>query len=190
MENKDTLEQMASLIHTIKPAPADAIVLLAGDLLHRIPKTIELYELGLAPFIVITSNANDRGYGSLTAGALREELIMRGVPSEVIIWEETAPHTRAEAESTLRIANEKGWKRLLLVTTEYHQYRVLLTWLKAISDSGSTVHITIVPVIPFPAFRNETRDEAILRELARIRQYQEKGDVADWETGISYLKMS
>lgn len=41
------------------------------------------------------------------------------------------------------------------------------------------------PVTSFPAFRNETREEAVMRELARIRQYQEKGDVADWETGIS-----
>ena len=146
--------------------------------------------MGLAPFVVITSSADDRAYGSMTAGALREELIMRGVPSEVIIWEETAPHTRAEAESTLNIVKEKGWKRLLLVTTEYHQYRALLTWLKTISDMRSIVHITIVPVTSFPAFRNETREEAVMRELARIRQYQEKGDVADWETGISYLKMS
>ncbi len=190
MENTNTLEQLASLIHTIKPEPADAIVLLAGDLLHRVPKTVELYESGLAPFIVVTSSANDRAYGSMTAGALREELIKRGVPSEAIVWEETAPHTRAEAESTLRIAQKNGWKRLLLVTTEYHQYRALLTWLKTISDMESPVHITIVPVIPFPTFRHETRDEAITRELARIKMYQEKGDVADWETGISYLKMS
>jgi uncharacterized SAM-binding protein YcdF (DUF218 family) len=190
MENTDTLEQLASLINKIKPEPADAIVLLAGDLLHRIPKTVELYELGLAPFIVITSSANDRAYGSMTARELREELIKRNVPSEVIVWEESASNTRAEAESTLRIAQKNGWQRLLLVTTEYHQCRVLLTWLKAISDMENAVHITIVPVIPFPTFRNETRDEAITRELARICLYQKKGDVAEWETGISYLKMS
>ncbi len=190
MEHKDTFEQLASLLNTTKPAHADAIVLLAGDLLHRISKTVELYESGLAPFIVITSNAYDPTYGSLTAGTLREELIKQGIPSEAIVWEETASNTRAEADSALRIAHEKGWQRLLLVTTEYHQYRAFLTWVQAILDMKSTAHITIVPVTSFPVFRNETRDEAIIRERERIQLYQEKGDVAQWETGISYLTMS
>lgn len=182
------LEQLKELLLRHEPRNADAIVLLAGDRYHRVSKAAELYHAGHAPFIVVTSSADDWDYGSLPSSKLLPKLLELGVREEHIISEETAGHTREEAESTLKIARERDWKTLLLVTTGYHQYRAFLTWVKALHDMGLDIALVIVPVLEFPEFKEETEEDALERELERIRVYQEKGDVADWALGIAYLQ--
>lgn len=183
-------KQLIELLALHNPKTADAIVLLAGDRFHRVPKVAELYLAHRAPCIVITSNANDHVYGSLPAGMLAKNLCELGVPSEDIIWEETAPHTRAEADSTLRLTREHGWKRLLVVTTKYHQYRAFLTWLRAVHDEGMDIELIMVPVQEFPDFYDDTEEDAMKREFEKIKLYGEKGHVATYAEGIEYLLRS
>ena len=183
----DKKEEFMQLLAATKAENADAIVLLAGDLFHRVPKAAELHRSGYAPFVVVTSNALDETYGSLPSNRLVPELLRLGVATDAIISEETAAHTRAEAESTMRIARERGWKSLILVTTEYHQYRAFLTWLKTMQDLGMDLRIMTASVEEFPSFKNETREQALVHEFERISAYQEKGHVADWTEGVEYL---
>src|SRR3989344_5082607 len=122
-------EEFKKLLLKQSPKKADAIVLFAGDRFHRTKKIAELYYAGFAPQVVVTSNVHSYAYGSLPAHVLVRKLVAHGLHEEHIIWEETAEHTRGEADSSLRLAQEHGWKTLLLVTTEYHQYRAFLTFL-------------------------------------------------------------
>lgn len=179
-------EQFISLLSRHQPQKADVIVLLAGDRYHRVPKAAELYHAAYAPRIVLTSNADNWDYGSLPSSKLVQALLEQGVREEHIIWEETAPHTRAEADATLRLAREHGWKTLLLVTTEYHQYRAYLTWLKAMSDHDLLLDLVMAVVPEFPHFHNETHEEALLREFKKIEEYGAKGDVASYQDAIVY----
>ena len=183
----DTQKQLIELLEEHKPKAADAIVLLAGDRFHRVPRAAELFHAHYAPRIVITSNANDHAYGSLPASTLAESLRALEVPSEHVMWEETAPHTRAEADSTLRLAREYGWKKLLIVTTKYHQYRAFLTWVRAMYDEGMDIELVMVSVLEFPDFYDDTEDDAMAREFEKIKLYGEKGHVATYEEGIEYL---
>lgn len=183
------VERLRELLRQWQFANADAIVFLAGDLDHRVSMVVRLFTEGRAPRIVLTSSADDPVYGSLPASKLRTLLLEKGIPSSAIVWEETAPHTRAEAESTLRVANEFGWKKLILVTTEYHQYRAFLTWQKTIEDLGWDGSISVVPVEEHPHFRHESRDEAILREIERIHVYSERGHVLSLEEGVKRGEM-
>ena len=183
----DEQNKLIELLIKQRPQKADAIVLLAGDRFHRVPKTAELFHAGYAPVVVLTSNADNWDYGSLPSSRLVAELKDLDVPEEAIIWEETAAHTRAEADSTLRIAKERGWKTLLIVTTEYHQYRAFLTWLKAIEDHGMDTTLIMASVEEYPSFHNDTREDALIREFDRIAQYQTKGDVSSYPSGIEYL---
>ncbi len=181
-------EQLKHLLSQEELQQADAIVLLAGDRFHRVPKVAELYHAGLAPFVVVTSSADDWDYGSLPSHKLVPELIKLGIKEEDIIAEETAPHTRAEADSTLRIAKEKDWTSLILVTTGSHQYRALLTWIKALKDNDVNIELFMGTTQTFPEFKEESEDDALQREMERIKLYQEKGDVASWNEGEDYLK--
>lgn len=175
------------LLSLHKPEKADAIVLLVGDRFHRIPRVAELYHQGHAPRVVLTGNADNGDYGSIPSRKLVPELVRLEIPEEYIIWEETAAHTRGEADASLRLAKRHGWTRLLLVTTEYHQYRAFLTWLKAMRDHDLDLDLIMVPIQEFPDFYNETREEALLRELQKIEAYTVKGDVATYEEGVAYL---
>lgn len=180
-------EQLMELLLGYEPRKADAIVLLAGDRFHRISKVAELYHSGFAPQIVLTSSADNWDYGSLPSRRLVPELLLLGVREEDIISEETASHTRAEADVTLKLAEKHGWKTLLLVTTEYHQYRAFLTWLKSMEDRGVMLTLHMAAIMEFPNFYEETRDEALQREFNKIKEYGDKGHVATYQQGVSYL---
>lgn len=180
-------EQLRELLSLHKPQQADAIILLAGDRFHRVAKVAELYHAKHAPKVVLTSNADDWEYGSLPSSKLVPELLRHNILEGDIIWEESAPHTRAEADATLRIAQKKDWKTLLLVTTHYHAPRALLAWVKARADLGVKINFVMIIVAEFPEFKKESEDEALLRELERIALYQEKGDIASFKEGIEYL---
>ena len=180
-------EQLRELLSLHKPQHADAIILLAGDRFHRVAKVAELYHAKHAPKVVLTSSADDWEYGSLPSSKLIPELLRHDVLEKDIIWEESAAHTRAEADATLRIAQKEGWKTILLVTTHYHQPRAFLSWVKALSDLGMNMNLLVITVTEFPEFKKESEDEALLRELERIALYQEKGDVASFKEGIEYL---
>lgn len=183
----DEQTQFMELLSEQHLQKADAIVLLAGDRYHRVAKAAELYHAGYAPRIVLTSNADNWDYGSLPSRKLVAALLEYGVPEQDILWEETAPHTRAEADRTLRIAQERGWKTLLIVTTEYHQYRAFLTWFKVMKDQNLNLTLLMASVDEFPDFYTDTREDALAREFTKIAEYGEKGDVASLKEGIDYL---
>jgi uncharacterized SAM-binding protein YcdF (DUF218 family) len=180
-------EQLMELLLRHEPRKADVIVLLAGDRFHRIPKVAELYHSGFAPQVVVTSSAHNYAYGSLPSHVLVRKLQSHDIPEVQIIWEETAAHTRGEAESTMRLAVEHGWNSLILVTTEYHQYRAFLTFLKAMRDMNVNLELIMVPTADIPSFQERTRDELLAQEFERIELYGAKGDVATHSEGVIYL---
>ena len=167
----------------------DAIVLLAGDRFHRIAKVVELYTQGVAPLIVITSGAHNYQYGSLPAHVLARKLMFgHGIPQAALLAVDEAMHSRAEAESTLSLAEAHGWKKLALVTTEYHEYRAFLTWLKAMKDRRIHLSLQMRSVNEFPSFHAQTYEEALASEFEKIDLYGKKGDVTTLKEGIAYLQ--
>ena len=180
-------ERLETLLERMEAVPSDAIVLLAGDRFHRIPKVAELVRDHFGSVVVVTSSADNWEYGSAPSGKLVPELEMAGVPKDIIISEETTAHTRGEADATLRIAKEKGWTSLILVTTGYHRVRAFLTWLKAMHDADLSLKLSLACVEEFPEFKKGQEEETKKGEQDRIRLYQKKGDVASWEEGIKYL---
>jgi len=182
-------EQFKKLFRQESNKNTDAIVLLAGDRFHRIAKVVELYTQGVASQIVITSGAHNYQYGSLPAHVLARKLIFEHhVPREAIIAVDEAMHSRAEADATLALAQMNQWNSLVLVTTEYHQYRALLTWLKAMKDKETHLSLQMRSVSEFPAFHTQTYEDALASEFEKIDLYGKKGDVATIKEGITYLQ--
>jgi uncharacterized SAM-binding protein YcdF (DUF218 family) len=106
------------------PAYSDAIVILgddnyAGD---RAARAAELFKAGWAPRVV-ASGRFLRPYASITDLEERD-LKNDGVPQQAIVrFQHHAENTREEAEALRQLILQQGWKRILLVTSNYHTRR-------------------------------------------------------------------
>jgi uncharacterized SAM-binding protein YcdF (DUF218 family) len=106
------------------PAVSDAIVVLGDDNYDgdRAARAAELFKAGWAPRVV-ASGRYLRRYASI-AELEEHDLSDRGVPASAIVrLAHRAENTRDEAVVISRLASSRGWKRILLVTSNYHTRR-------------------------------------------------------------------
>ena len=100
-----------------RPIPSDAIVVLAGGQGERLPRAVALMQRGFAPTLVI-SNGGARGW------VLGNELC--GDPQSFEVVCPSSATTRGEAQVIARLARERGWSRVTVVTSKYHVRRASL----------------------------------------------------------------
>jgi uncharacterized SAM-binding protein YcdF (DUF218 family) len=106
------------------PAQADAIVMLGDDNFSadRAARAAQLYRAGWAPRVV-ASGRYLRPYASI-AELEEHDLEDRGVPAaNVIRFTQKAENTRDETAALAQLISSRGWKRILLVTSNYHTRR-------------------------------------------------------------------
>ena len=105
-------------------APADAIILLSDDnyFADRAARAAELYHGRWAPRIVASGRMLRRYAG--IAELMQRDLVERGVPADAVLrLAHTADSTREEAQVAQRLVVERGWHRVLVVTSNYHTRR-------------------------------------------------------------------
>ncbi len=133
---------------------ADAVVMLGGGLtpsryevggLHltkagdRLIMALELIRLGKAPVLICGGAGVDLdGAERVEADLLKAALIERQFPVPEIISLGRCTDTHSEAERSLALATERGWRRVLLVTSANHLPRATATF--------RTIGIDAVPV--------------------------------------------
>lgn len=106
------------------PVAADAIVILGDDNYRadRANRAAELIKAGWAPR-VIASGRYLRPYASI-AELEEKDLIARGVPqSAVVRFAHRAENTRDEAIAVSQFISSRGWKRIIVVTSNFHTRR-------------------------------------------------------------------
>jgi uncharacterized SAM-binding protein YcdF (DUF218 family) len=106
------------------PVASDAIVVLGDDNYNgdRAARAAELLKAGWAPRIV----ASGRGLRSYASIAELEEhdLTDQGVPiSAIVRFAHRAEDTRDEAAAISKLFSSHGWKRIILVTSNFHTRR-------------------------------------------------------------------
>lgn len=106
------------------PQPSDAIVVLGDDnyLGERAARAADLYHAGWAPRVVASGRylRSDAGIAEL----IERDLVADGVPVGTIVrFPQRAENTREEAAALARLFAEHGWRRILLVTSNYHTRR-------------------------------------------------------------------
>lgn len=144
---------------TPSPVPVgDAIVVLGGGLRAALPprtgvevneagdrllRAVALMREGKAPWLLVTGGrvtfmANDPAAGEARlAKALATSL---GVAADRIVTSEEGRNTGEEAGALVRVARQRGWTSLLLVTSATHLPRSLATLRRAAPD------LRIIPV--------------------------------------------
>jgi uncharacterized SAM-binding protein YcdF (DUF218 family)/glycosyltransferase involved in cell wall biosynthesis len=153
------------------PVSADAIVVFAGGVgesgkagggaQERLKRAVDLFRGGYAGHLVLSSGYV---YSFHEAESMRALAIDQGVPASAIVLEERATNTFENVTFTHEILRQRGWRRVLLVSSPYHMRRALLVWRKQAPD---------VDVVPTPAEQSQFYDHtrgASLEQLSGIVQ--------------------
>ena len=106
---------------------SDVIVVISGgQTTSRAKKGIELYKQGYAPKIIFSGAALDDGPSN--AYTMRDQALAAGIPAGDISIDEKSQNTFENAENSKRIIDELGAKKIILVTSPYHQRRANQTF--------------------------------------------------------------
>jgi len=103
---------------------ADAIIVLGDDNFYadRATRAAELSRQQVAPLVVASGRRLRPNAG--IAELIEHDLIERGVPKEKIVrFPHDADGTREEAESLAKLATDRRWKSVIVVTSNYHTRR-------------------------------------------------------------------
>jgi uncharacterized SAM-binding protein YcdF (DUF218 family) len=147
---------------------ADAIIVLGAAqwngrpspvLQERLDHALELYEDGLAPLIVLTGGKQEAdSFTEATAGY--NYLRAHDVPDEALLKEVDGTSTWDSLRAARRFLAERGVEGVVLVTDDYHAYRV-----EAIAEEVG-FDATVSPTDSLLSGTNQLRQ--LLRETAAV----------------------
>jgi len=103
---------------------AEALIVLSDDNFYadRATKAAELFRDGKAKLVVASGRRLRPSAG--ISELMEHDLIERGVPKKSILRvAHDADNTREEAQALLKVAMERKWTRVIVVTSNYHTRR-------------------------------------------------------------------
>lgn len=123
---------------------SDAIVVLGGgvgeggrpgqDAGERIKYAVGLYNKGLADKLIISSGFV---YSMQEADVMKALAVSLGVPSDSVFLEKESKNTFENVKNSIALADKKGYKRLIFISSPYHMRRLKMTVSKyAGKDAG------------------------------------------------------
>lgn len=117
---------------------------------------------------------------ALGACYIREKAIAMQVKPEALLLENESLHTRENAEYVLSLVKARGFRRVILVTSPFHQLRTYLTFAKVFQPH----HIEIINYHagtgewhPATWFFSAEYRKLVKSEIERIKLYRQKGDL-------------
>lgn len=106
---------------------SDAIVAISGGETHeRTAEAVDLYQANWADLIIFSGAARDQGTSN--AEAMEKIAVESGVPEENILLEDKAQDTFDNAKYVRDLLAENNVKKIILVTSPYHQRRAFITF--------------------------------------------------------------
>jgi uncharacterized SAM-binding protein YcdF (DUF218 family) len=134
------------------PERADAIVVLGGGDPARPLEAVQLYKNGIAPWVVVTTERPARVFEQLKKDGIVlnqtfenyvKVIAGYGVPEDHILRIEWyVSDTVEEIEQIGAFARKKGWKRLVIVTSNFHTRRTRMIAHRALEPE---FQVAVVP---------------------------------------------
>ena len=133
-----------ALVHDDGPSQADAALVLGGDYWgNRIETAAMLVRHGYVPKVLVSGPPGF--YGVHEADLAIPFAIRKGFPAE---WFEAIPHdalsTKEEAHAILPELKRRGFKKVLIITSNFHTARARRTFLAAEKDIGGGPELRFV----------------------------------------------
>lgn len=127
---------------------------LSSYLKGRLDETVNLYQKGFFPLVVVSGGENE--FGLSETKIMKEYLIAQGIPANVVIEDPEGVNTAATAKNMVGIMQKNSAKSAFIVTQFFHVPRTRL----AFSCNG------ISPVYYAPSQQWNVRDlYSLLREV-------------------------
>ena len=127
---------------------ADAIICLSGGKQTRIPKTVELWNLGYSDKVFLTDEKKRNSeFRYLEISNLQFAKEVSRIKKIDIPWEVIpnrdggATSTFDEAVDVVSFAKLRNWKRIIIVTDFFHTRRALHAFGKVFEESGIRVQV-------------------------------------------------
>jgi len=120
---------------------ADALIVLSDDNFYadRATRAAELFREGKAP-IVVASGRRLRPIAGI-AELMEHDLVERGVPKDKIVrLAHDADNTREEAEALTKLATQRKWHSVIVVTSNYQTRRARYIFHR-VFPQGIEVHV-------------------------------------------------
>ncbi|WP_341667111.1 YdcF family protein [Alcaligenes sp. SDU_A2] len=190
------LENMYPYQSAAQAPRADAIVVLGGYTAQnrsnwflpstasrtsaRVERAADLYKAERAPYIVLSGAALDGGVSE--AQIMAHTLSDLDVPAWATLMENNSLTTQQNGEYTARLLDEKGFKRVLLVTSALHMPRAVAIFRKQGVDvipAGAAPQITVPDTPEFSRWRPSLlalqSSRSIIKEYVGILVYWSRG---------------
>jgi len=158
-----------------------------------------LIEEGHARKLLISDCPPKSGY--LGVAAYRQAMIESGIPAETIVEVPMEPtailHTKIESQKVVQFAKTQGYRRLLVVSSPFHQERAFMAMVTAALREYPSLKLYSVPGAPQPwdevVVHSQgklcgTRAELIAEEQKRLDHYTAQGDLVPRTQILQYLR--
>jgi len=96
-----------------------------NDAAERFDRAVRLVREGKAPLLVLSGGAERYPGGGDEGQLLRAEAVTRGIAEQSLLVTARTADTKAEASKICELAEQRQWKRVLLVTSAYHMPRAM-----------------------------------------------------------------
>ncbi|QQG40414.1 MAG: hypothetical protein HYV37_02475 [Candidatus Levyibacteriota bacterium] len=168
----------------------------------------DFYDQGMIKYIVLYGGDGQK-FGETVPDVAapgkrfaRDRLVKMGVPNESILDSEledqTENNTLEEGRGMLNLVRSRGWSRVVAVANEHQLLRATLGLIPMINNSEGE-QIDLWTAAPHDTNWNKRvrgaqgehfgpRSDHIILENNRVRQYQEKGDLASFERYHAYIQ--
>lgn len=125
---------------------ADAVFVLSGDHGDRLAKGLKLMARGVAPTLVLDGEPDFQRVADMCTSQQ---------PFEVVCLRPAPDSTRAEAQAGARLARDRGWRQVVVVTSAEHAPRAGLLFRRCVT--GEVKMVATKPPLPTPpgAIRHE-----------------------------------
>ncbi len=126
--------------------PADAIVVLGGGGQERVLHGARLFGENYVDWFVVTNMPfNVPGIRTLYGELMQREAIYQGVPIDrILIVPGVVETTYEEAKAMRQLAQEQGWRSLIVVTDPFHTRRARMAFCEVFK--GSNIAVAVRPV--------------------------------------------
>jgi uncharacterized SAM-binding protein YcdF (DUF218 family) len=131
-------------VHRPPTTPADvALVFGCGEPWKadaRLRQGLAVFEAGLAPHLIVSGGVKMPGREQTEAEWFAEWLVAHGVPSERVHLENRATNTAENAAFSWPILETHGWRRVVLVMSDFEGLRAHLTARRAWEGKSVTLY--------------------------------------------------
>lgn len=153
-------------------APGGELQLLSRSSALRAIETIRLYRWMDEPWVIASGGGQETGRsGSAESQAMRQALIMLGVPAERVLVEGVSRNTRDQALKVEPMLVALGVERFVLVTSPTHMPRALGAFRAVGLEPIPAVSAQHSETVPMPSFALQPDLEALDASKVAVREF-------------------